>query len=70
MKSSRYIVGIDLGTTNCVVSYIDTTQTLNEFDEPEVQIFPIPQISEPGQLSESEFLPAYTYIPSEVEFPK
>ena len=23
MTSSRYIVGIDLGTTNCVVAYVD-----------------------------------------------
>lgn len=69
-SSSRYIVGIDLGTTNCAVSYIDTTEILDEFEEPEVHVFPIPQISEPGQLMESEFLPAYTYIPSDVEFPK
>ncbi|KJU81438.1 hypothetical protein MBAV_006367, partial [Candidatus Magnetobacterium bavaricum] len=24
MEQARYIVGIDLGTTNCVVAYIDT----------------------------------------------
>jgi len=70
MKSSRYIVGIDLGTTNCAVAYIDTASISDELEELEVHIFSIPQISEPGQLVESEFLPSYTYIPSELEFPK
>ena len=70
MNSSRFIVGVDLGTTNCAAAYIDTKSVSDELEEPEVHIFSIPQISEPGQLVESEFLPSYTYIPSELEFPK
>ena len=26
MAAARYVVGIDLGTTNCVVAYVDTGQ--------------------------------------------
>ena len=26
-RSSRYLIGIDLGTTNSVVAYIDTQET-------------------------------------------
>ena len=26
-RSSRYLIGIDLGTTNSVVAYIDTSDT-------------------------------------------
>ena len=37
MSLARYLVGIDLGTTNCAVAYIDTAQSLT------VQHFPIPQ---------------------------
>ncbi len=44
MEKSRYIVGIDLGTTNSVVSYIDTKE--EKGGEPEAylenHIFKVP----------------------------
>jgi molecular chaperone DnaK (HSP70) len=67
MKNSRYIVGIDLGTTNCAVSYIDTRSVSNEFEEPDVSILKIPQIVEPGNVQERDFIPSFMYLVTEAE---
>lgn len=58
----RFIVGIDLGTTNCVVSYIDTSE-----DDPEIRIFPLPQVVSPGEVAEKELLPSFIYLPTKQE---
>jgi predicted NBD/HSP70 family sugar kinase len=33
----RYIIGIDLGTTNSAVSYVDLTQDLRKTENPDFQ---------------------------------
>ncbi len=63
MADSRFIAGIDLGTTNCVLSYIDTETG----DEGTVEIFRIPQITAPGEVEEKPLLPSFIYIPTERE---
>ncbi len=55
--SSRFVVGIDLGTTNCAVSYVDTT-TPNL----EVQLFSIPQKNEEGVEESFSMLPSFYYL--------
>ncbi len=42
MTRSRYLVGIDLGTTNCAISYVDT----HGRDRPSAEIrnFEVPQL--------------------------
>ncbi len=67
MTHSRYIVGIDLGTTNCVVSYIDTSKSE---DLPESGIFRIPHITEAGVAEDKDSLPSFLYIPEENELPE
>jgi hypothetical protein len=55
---SRYIVGIDLGTTNSAVSFVDTRR------EPwQVQTFGIPQLVDAGQVEARETLPSFHYQP-------
>lgn len=70
---SRYIVGIDLGTTNSVVSYIDSEEEIEgEGPElfPDIHTLKIPQIKEPGVVEESDALPSFLYIPLESEIPE
>lgn len=67
MTNSRYIVGIDLGTTNCVVAYIDTHTT--DFDHPDIQLLRLPQLVSPGNVEEREMLPSFLYLPSASDFP-
>ncbi len=55
-KLSRYIVGIDLGTTNCAVSYVDTASA-----KPTVQIFSIPQMIDVATQQGLDTLPSFHY---------
>ncbi len=59
------IVGIDLGTTNSAVSWAD----LPGSDRPGggIAIFPIPQLTGPGEVSSLPMLPSFLYIPGEHE---
>jgi molecular chaperone DnaK (HSP70) len=68
MKDTRYIVGIDLGTTNSVVAYVDTESKPQ--DAPPIQIFPIPQLVNPGVVEERNILPSFLYIPGEHDLPE
>ena len=67
----RYIVGIDLGTTNSAVTYVDLEAT-QEGAQPRsnIKILKIPQFSAPGEISNLEILPSFLYLPGEHELPK
>jgi molecular chaperone DnaK (HSP70) len=68
MSKSRYIVGIDLGTTNSVVSYIDTEETFS--GAPRTRIMKVPQVTEAGVVEGVDSLPSFLYIPAESELPE
>lgn len=61
----RYVVGIDLGTTNSAVSFVD----LAAGPDPEpgksgrIRPFPIPQLAGPGEFRDGAVLPSFLYIP-------
>jgi hypothetical protein len=65
VSDSRFVVGIDLGTTNTVISYIDTSV---DAEEQEVRVLPIPQHSAPGVLEDAESLPSFIYLAAGPEF--
>ena len=61
----RYSVGIDLGTTHCVLSYADITDSEDgEFSQ---QVMAIPQLTSPGEVEESYQLPSFLYQAHEAE---
>ncbi len=62
MKKSRYIIGIDLGTTNSSLSYIDTEKA-----ESGIEMFSIPQLYEEGVVKEKKSLPSFLYLPGEFD---
>jgi molecular chaperone DnaK (HSP70) len=55
---SRYLVGIDLGTTHTVVAYAD-----GEAPGRPVAVFPIPQLVAPGAVATRPLLPSTRYHP-------
>ena len=56
---ARYVVGIDLGTTNCAVCFVDT-----EGSPSLIQTFAIPQLVA-AQLHEArDTLPSFHYQPT------
>jgi hypothetical protein len=65
MAGSRYVVGIDLGTTNSAVAYFDT----GEGDDPRCRVLPLPQIVRPGAVSNLPLLPSFLYLPNPGEQP-
>jgi molecular chaperone DnaK (HSP70) len=64
---SRYVVGIDLGTTNCALAYVDTL-ALNAGEAPVVRSLAIPQVVGVNEIGERTVLPSFLYLPAEKEF--
>jgi molecular chaperone DnaK (HSP70) len=60
---SRYLIGIDLGTTNSAVAYIDTEETPRR-DIPAIHLFHIPQLVAPGEVRMLPTLPSFLYFPT------
>ena len=65
---SRYIVGIDLGTTNCAVAYADTFEQAD--DGPVIRLFRIPQVVAPGTVEQRQLLPSFSYQLATGELPE
>src|SRR3954454_11881641 len=62
---SRYVVGIDLGTTNSALAYVDTAAE----GEPRPTLMPIPQVVQPGVVEDRSLLPSFLYLPRAGEVP-
>ena len=58
MENARYIVGIDLGTTNSVVAYTDVEKN----DNSKINIFQITQLTDAGVLNKRDALPSFVYL--------
>src|SRR5262245_29401989 len=63
----QYIVGIDLGTTNSALAYLDKNGS-GETARSEVRA--VPQLVNPGELEERSLLPSFLFLPGELDFPK
>jgi molecular chaperone DnaK (HSP70) len=57
----RYIIGIDLGTTNSAVSYVDLHAT--DSKQRKINLFQVPQLTGPGEISRLPVLPSFLYLP-------
>lgn len=67
---SQYCVGIDLGTTHCVVSYADISNHVEAagLDECDITLLTIPQWTDLHQWSEQTQLPSFLYQFHATEF--
>ena len=61
----RYIIGIDLGTTNSAVAFVDTQHPTLA-----VQLFSIPQLTQSGKVESLSTLPSFCYLISPQEWAK
>lgn len=64
-KKSRYIVGIDLGTTNTVLAFVDADSAPEQ-----IRLFEIEQFVAPGELKALPMLPSLRYHPAPGELPE
>ncbi|MEM7151840.1 MAG: Hsp70 family protein [Myxococcota bacterium] len=60
MTEAQYAVGIDLGTTHCVMAAA-------RLDHPVVRRIDVPQLVAPGETSERALLPSFMYLPTAAE---
>ena len=65
--NNRFVVGIDLGTTNSALAWVDTS--LSE-ERPQVQVQDVTQLVNPGEPARQTLLPSFLYLPGELDFPK
>jgi len=63
-NGTRFSVGIDLGTTHCVLSYADLDNVDDEFSP---QVMDIPQLTSPGSVEDKQQLPSFLYQAHEAE---
>jgi molecular chaperone DnaK (HSP70) len=54
---ARYLIGIDLGTTNSAVAHVDTRAA-----DPRVRVFEIEQLVAPGEVLARRQLPSFVYL--------
>jgi molecular chaperone DnaK (HSP70) len=73
-STARYAVGIDLGTTHCVLSYLElnkeqdlSNEQQDPHIEPSVSVLAIPQLTQPGLIEEKNQLPSFLYMAHESE---
>ncbi|MFH4578383.1 Hsp70 family protein [Vibrio alginolyticus] len=61
-QTPKFSVGIDLGTTHCVMSFVDTHN-----EDARVEVMPIPQLTAPGTVETRSQLGCFLYQPHEHE---
>lgn len=66
MSGARYAVGIDLGTTHCALSYVDSEKS--EGEHIIQSLLAIPQLVSPGAVESRPLLPSFLYLPHPDEF--
>ncbi len=66
-ESYRCIVGIDLGTTNSALAYVDRTR--DELERRRIAFLDIAQLTAIGEVARRSVLPSFLYVPGPYELP-
>jgi Ethanolamine utilization protein EutJ (predicted chaperonin) len=65
--SSRFLIGIDLGTTNSAAAYVDTEERPARGAPPPVRVFEVPQLVADGEVRALPSLPSFIYFTDDAE---
>ncbi len=65
----KYVIGIDLGTTNSALAYAEIRPGADPFAPADVQLLDIPQLVNPGEVRDEPLLPSFLYLPGAADFP-
>ena len=63
----KYVIGIDLGTTNSALAFAELPLDPRELAP--VTLLGIPQLVNPGEVRDEELLPSFLYIAGPSDFP-
>src|SRR5262249_61876606 len=66
--ASRYLIGIDLGTTNSALAYLDLTRRGKD-GRVDIQTFETPQLVAAGEMAPRALLPSFLYLPGPHDLP-
>ncbi len=74
----QYVIGIDLGTTNSAVSYVDVSALKQTIEQTQIapdkdkviKVFNVPQLTGHGEFTKVPVLPSFLYIPGEYDISK
>ncbi len=77
-QEKQYVIGIDLGTTNSAVSYVDVAALKKTMAETRhtpdkdtvIKVFNVPQLTGLGEFTKIPVLPSFLYIPGEYDISK
>ena len=64
---AKYVVGIDLGTTNSVVCY---SELASDLSAQSIEKFYVEQLVAPGEVARRPQLPSFRYHPAQGELPQ
>ena len=64
---SRFVVGIDLGTTNSALAFAEVGAK-GDASPPTIKPLPIPQVVGAGDVADRPVLPSFLYVPSAKDF--
>jgi hypothetical protein len=66
VSDSKYVIGIDLGTTNSALAYVERDRGGDPI-APVLQVFDVPQVVAPGEVQARPVLPSFLYLADEHE---
>ena len=67
--AAKYVIGIDLGTTNCALAYAEVRAEADPFAAAGVELLAVAQLTNPGEVREEDLLPSFLYLPGASDFP-
>jgi molecular chaperone DnaK (HSP70) len=65
----RYLIGIDLGTTNSALAYLDLERKVGQGRPAPIEPLPIPQLVAVGEVASRPLLASFLYLPGEHDLP-
>lgn len=68
-QAYRYVIGIDLGTTNSAVAYVDLSERPIGSGHRPLHIFDVSQLIASGSLGQRSMLPSFLYLPGTYDLP-
>ena len=70
-SGARFVIGVDLGTTNSSVAYVDLAESVTApgAPMPPVRMLALEQLVAPGEVAARPVLPSFLYLASKSEFP-
>src|SRR5439155_611000 len=64
MAAPRFVVGVDLGTTNTACAWVDTHAGRT------IRVFEVPQLVAPGEMGTRPTLPSFVYLAGAHDLPR